>query len=164
MKLRRSVKQCIVLLLSFLMAFEPFAINMARANDGRGLDAEVTEKVETPEAVIETMDVDADENSVFEMWKEMAGKSESQEDSLMKPVDYLYYMYSLRGRSKGDSNEKMAKIENALTWGEWMNTITGAYSLMDDGCTDVFSYYNTLGMIWKVRLTNTYKTISLGIT
>ncbi len=147
MKLRRSVKQCIVLLLSFLMAFEPFAINMARANDGRGLDAEVTEKVETPEAVIETMDVDADDNSVFESWKEMANKGENQEDSLMKPVDYLYYMYSLRGRSKGDSPEKMALIENALAWGEWMNTITGAYSLMDDGCTDVFSYYNTLGMI-----------------
>ena len=146
MKLRRSVKQCIVLLLSFLMAFEPFAVNIVRANDAPDAE-EVSATVESPEAVTETMDVDADEKSVYEQFKEIANKSESEEDSLMKPVDYLYYMYSLRGRSKGDSDETVAKIEHALTWGEWMNTITSAYSLMDDGCTDVFTYYNTLGMI-----------------
>ncbi len=145
MKLRRSVKQCIVLLLSFLMAFEPFAVNIVRANDAP--DAEnVSATVESPEASTETMDAD-DEKSIYEQFKEIANKSDSEENSLMKPVDYLYYMYSLRGRSKGDSEEDIAKIENALTWGEWMNTITSAYSLMDDGCTDVYTYYNTLGMI-----------------
>ena len=145
MKLRRSVKQCIVLLLSFLMVFEPFAVNMVRANDAP--DAEnVKATVEMPESSVETMDAD-DEKGIFEQFKEIANKSETEENSLMKPVDYLYYMYSLRGRSKGDSDETIAKIENALTWGEWMNTITSAYSLMDDGCTDVYSYYNTLGMI-----------------
>ena len=128
------------------MVFEPFAVNIVRAMDAP--DAEnVSAKVSTPEAVSETMDVDDDEKSVFEQFKEIANKSDTEVDSLMKPVDYLYYMYSLRGRSKGDSDETIAKIENALTWGEWMNTITSAYSLMDDGCTDVFTYYNTLGMI-----------------
>ena len=145
MKLRRSVKQCIVLLLSFLMAFEPFAINMARAMD-REPDAEVTETVTSAEPEVETMDAD-NEESVFEQFKEIANKSESEDGSLMKPVDYLYYMYSLRGRSVDTKAEDIEKIENAIVWGEWMNTITGAYSLMDDGCTDVFTFYNTLGMI-----------------
>ena len=146
MKLRRSVKQCLVLILSFLMAFEPFAVNMVQAGE-REMDAEVTETVTSPDSAIETLDTNADEKSVYEEFKEMANKSEDEEGSLMKPVDYLEYMYSLRGRSLKDDEETANKIENAILWGEWMNTISGAYALMDDGCTDVFSFYNTLGTI-----------------
>ncbi len=138
MKLRRRVKQCIVLLLSFLMAFEPFAINMVQA---RSLEAEVTEEAKVPEALIDTMSGDTEE-AVFEEFKELI-----DEGSMMKPVDYLNYMLSLRGRSIGDDKDKTRKIENALVWGEWMNTITTAYATMDDGCTDVFTFYNTLGTI-----------------
>ena len=127
------------------MAFEPFAINMVRAGE-REPDAEVTETVSSPEPEVETMDAD-NEESVFEQFKEIVNKSESEDGSLMKPVDYLYYMYSLRGRSVDTDAKDVEKIEHALAWGEWMNTITSAYALMDDGCTDVFTYYNTLGMI-----------------
>jgi len=42
-------------------------------------------------------------------------------------------MLSLRGRTKEE--------QEAKTWGEWMTSLTGAYMLMDDGCTDVFSFY-----------------------
>ncbi len=145
MKLRRSVKQCIVLLLSFLMAFEPFAINMVRAQDSAPDAEEVAESVKVTEP--DTTTLEGDDKSVYEQLKEMANKGEDESDSLMKPVDYLNFMYSLRGRSIGDDDDTMKKIENALIWGEWMNTITAAYAMMDDGCSDVFTYYNTLGVI-----------------
>lgn len=57
-------------------------------------------------------------------------------NEIVAPADYLEYMLSLRGRSKEEAE--------AIAWGEWMTSISGAYSLMDDGCTDVFSFYSTL--------------------
>ena len=145
MKLRRSVKQYLVLLLSFLMAFEPFAINMVQAMD-RDPDTEISdnERVEVPAPEVEEMNADSEE-AVFEQFKEMINNE--GDGGIMKPVDYLNYMYSLRGRSVDDDADTIKKIENALVWGEWMNTITNSYAMMDDGCTDVFTYYNTLGMI-----------------
>lgn len=57
-------------------------------------------------------------------------------DEIVAPADYLEYMLSLRGRTKEEAE--------AVAWGEWMTSISGAYALMDDGCTDVFSFYSTL--------------------
>jgi hypothetical protein len=54
----------------------------------------------------------------------------------MTPKDYLEYMLSLRGRTKEEAEAK--------AWGEWMTSLTGAYMLMDDGCTDVFSFYGAM--------------------
>ena len=57
-------------------------------------------------------------------------------EEVMTPNDYLEYMLALRGRTKEEAEAK--------AWGEWMTSLTGAYMLMDDGCTDVFSFYGTL--------------------
>ncbi|NCB39652.1 MAG: hypothetical protein EOM80_12890, partial [Erysipelotrichia bacterium] len=57
-------------------------------------------------------------------------------EEIMAPGDYLEYMLSLRGRTKEEAE--------AVAWGEWMGSISGAYALMDDGCTDVFTFYSTL--------------------
>ena len=57
-------------------------------------------------------------------------------EEVMAPNDYLEYMLALRGRSKEEAEAK--------AWGEWMTSLTGAYMLMDDGCTDVFSFYGTM--------------------
>lgn len=57
-------------------------------------------------------------------------------DEVVAPADYLEYMLSLRGRSKEDAE--------ANAWGEWMMSMSGAYMMMDDGCSDVFSFYSTL--------------------
>ena len=57
------------------------------------------------------------------------------------PADYLEYVLALQGRSK-DGNPK--EDAEAYAWGEWMMTISGAYAMMDDGCSDVFSFYSTL--------------------
>ncbi|MDN5279376.1 MAG: hypothetical protein PWR01_3341 [Clostridiales bacterium] len=57
-------------------------------------------------------------------------------DQVMSPAEYLEYMLALRGRTKEEAEAK--------AWGEWMTSLTGAYMLMDDGCTDVFSFYGTM--------------------
>ena len=124
MKLRGRTNRFIVFLLSFLMAFEPFAINMVRAAE--------TESV--PQPVVEYLNTDGIEGII-------------DIEEVEKPVDYLDYMLSLRGRSMADDPITANNQDEAIAWGEWMNTLTGAYSLMDDGCTDVFSYYNTLGEV-----------------
>lgn len=145
MKLHRSMKQFIVFLLAFLMAFEPFAVNMVYAGSPDG-DSDAT--VATPDAAIETLDANANDSKdiaiTFEKSYEAADDVNSAE-AVMKPGEYLEYMYELRGRSKETSAEDARKIEKSLAWGEWMNTISGAYAVMDDGCTDVFSFYSTLG-------------------
>jgi DNA-binding transcriptional regulator YhcF (GntR family) len=57
-------------------------------------------------------------------------------DEVMSPNEYLEYMLALRGRTKEEAEAK--------AWGEWMTSLTGAYMLMDDGCSDVFSFYGTM--------------------
>ncbi|MBU1108862.1 MAG: hypothetical protein KKB51_19450 [Candidatus Riflebacteria bacterium] len=52
------------------------------------------------------------------------------------PADYLEYVLALRGRNKEEAEAK--------AWGDWMMTLSGAYMMMDDGCSDVFSFYSTL--------------------
>ena len=121
MKLHRSVKRYLIFLLSFLMAFEPFMINVVRAEEAADARPEV--------GVEENLD-DGFENL-----------------DVLKPVEYLEYMLSLRGRSRSDSPDEVEAIESAIAWGEWMNTLSGAYALMDDGSTDVITFYNTLGEI-----------------
>ena len=60
-------------------------------------------------------------------------------DKVLTPNEYLEYMLSLRGRTKEE--------QEAKTWGEWMTSLTGAYMLMDDGCTDVFSFYGAMSQM-----------------
>ena len=158
MKLHRGLKQSIIFLLAFLMAFEPFAVNMVYADpDSDSTGAEVT----VPTA--ETMDMSEDDFNAMNTENGLENTftdADGDESQVLKPVDYLDYMYSLRGRSKAEieeipltdengnelsTQEKIKRVENAFVWGEWMNTISGAYAMMDDGCTDVFSFYNTLG-------------------
>ena len=77
-------------------------------------------------------------------------------DEIVAPADYLEYMLSLRGRTKEEAE--------AIAWGEWMTSISGAYALMDDGCTDVFSFYSTLSDM-SPHFTNTpyyFKAVSLA--
>lgn len=57
-------------------------------------------------------------------------------DQVMSPAEYLEYMLALRGRTKEEAEAK--------AWGEWMTSLSGSYMLMDDGCTDVFSFYGTM--------------------
>ena len=121
MKLHKRLNQYIVIILSFLMAFEPFAINMVRA-------------AETPKPFVETLDTEGIEGIV-------------DLEEVEKPAEYLEYMLSLRDRSRSDDAITAKSKDEAIAWGEWMNTISGVYALMDDGCTDVFTFYNTLGEI-----------------
>ena len=57
-------------------------------------------------------------------------------EEIEAPADYLEYVLALRGRTKEEAE--------ANAWGEWMMTLSGAYMMMDDGCSDVFSFYSTL--------------------
>ena len=125
MKFRSLTKRFLVFLLSFLMAFEPFAVNMVRA-------AEADNSVPLPE--VEEMDLDGIDGII-------------DLNEVMEPAEYLEYTLNLRGRSRGDDPETANQIDEAVAWGEWMNTITGAYAKMDDGCTDVFSFYSALGQV-----------------
>ncbi len=77
-------------------------------------------------------------------------------DEIVAPADYLEYMLSLRGRTKDEAE--------AIAWGEWMTSISGAYAMMDDGCTDVFSFYSTLSDM-SPHFTNTpyyFKAVSMA--
>lgn len=67
-------------------------------------------------------------------------------DEIVSPAEYLEYALALRGRTREE-------VE-ANAWGEWMSSLSGAYTLMDDGCTDVFSFYNTMGEM-SPHFTNT---------
>ncbi len=67
-------------------------------------------------------------------------------DQIVTPAEYLEYTLALRGRTKEQAE--------ANAWGEWMMTLSGAYMMMDDGCSDVFSFYNTLGEM-SPHFTNT---------
>ncbi len=157
MKLQRGMKNFIVFLLAFLMAFEPFAVNMVYANsapDSEDTDAQVEQLDEQEEEETE-LDENTDPEKLSQILDPEKTLSPNGEDG------YLEYLYSLRGRSRKqlkevtiydkdgkevtDVNEKIRIIEGAFAWGEWMNTISSAYAIMDDGCTDVFSFYNTLG-------------------
>ena len=109
MKLQRSVKNFIVFLLAFLMAFEPFAVNMVYAGSPDG-DSDAT--VATPDAALETLDANNDSKDIaitFEKSYE-AANDENAADAVMKPGEYLEYMYELRGRSKETSSEDARKI------------------------------------------------------
>ncbi|MBP5469445.1 MAG: hypothetical protein J6Z11_09390, partial [Candidatus Riflebacteria bacterium] len=144
MKLHRSMKQFIVFLLAFLMAFEPFAVNMVYANSGP--DSDTNAEIVAPDADLETLEGNSDSEGVADNLDKMLENSGDDNDpATMKPAEYLEYMYKLRGRSKTTTSEDARKIEKALAWGEWMNTISGSYAMMDDGCNDVFTFYNTLG-------------------
>jgi hypothetical protein len=67
-------------------------------------------------------------------------------DEIVPPLDYLNYILKMRGRSK--------KEVEARAWGEWMMTLNSAYMLVDDGSTDVMTFYQALkvlrenNMIW----------------
>jgi hypothetical protein len=131
MKLHSRAKQYIVFLLAFLMAFEPFAVNMVYASSidpNDGIDEVEKFKVEEEDGL-----------------ENITDKSGFEALDIMKPADYLNYIVSLRGRSVSDNAQQARAQEKAIAWGEWMNTISGAYSLMDDGCTDVFTFYDALG-------------------
>lgn len=117
------------------MAFEPFVINMVRAQE---LDKVELSDLKPEVGYLDTTGIDG----IIDL------------DEVEQPADYLEYMLSLRGRSRSDDSITADKIDEAMAWGEWMNTLTGAYALMDDGCTDVFSFYNTLGEI-NFHLSNT---------
>lgn len=60
-------------------------------------------------------------------------------EEVMSPKEYLEYMLALRGRTKEEAEAK--------AWGEWMTSLSGAYMLMDDSCTDVFSFYGTMSRL-----------------
>ena len=67
-------------------------------------------------------------------------------DEIVPPLDYLNYILKLRGRTREE-------VE-ARAWGEWMMTLNSAYMLVDDGSTDVITFYQALkvlrdnNMIW----------------
>lgn len=103
-----SRNRILIILFAFWLAFEPFALTIARANDS----------LPAPELNTEGIEGIVDINEV------------------MSPKEYLEYMLALRGRSKEEAEAK--------AWGEWMTSLTGAYMMMDDGCTDVFSFYGTM--------------------
>ena len=98
----------LIFFLAFWLAFEPFIINVAFAND------------DVPQPILNTEGIEGIEDI----------------NEIVAPADYLEYMLSLRGRTKEEAE--------AIAWGEWMTSISGAYAMMDDGCTDVFSFYSTL--------------------
>lgn len=131
MKFHNRTKRYLIFILSFLMAFEPFAVEMVRAAEAEDM-AQVVAEVEGP--VVEHLDTDGIDGII-------------DIEEVEKPVDYLEYMLSLRGRSRSDDSITANNIDEAVAWGEWMNTISGAYTQMDDGCTDVFSFYNALGEV-----------------
>jgi hypothetical protein len=75
---------------------------------------------------------------------------------VVAPAEYRDYMLSLRGRTREEAE--------ANAWGEWMMSLSGAYMMMDDGCADVFSFYNTLGDM-SPHFTNTpyyFKAVSMA--
>ncbi len=59
-------------------------------------------------------------------------------EEIVAPADYLDYMLTLRGRTKEEAE--------ARAWGEWMMTLSSAYMQMDDGASDVFSFYTALSL------------------
>ncbi len=54
-------------------------------------------------------------------------------DEVMTPSEFVDYQLALRGRTQEEAEAK--------AWGDWMMSMTGAYMMMDDGCSDVFSFY-----------------------
>lgn len=118
----------LIFFLAFWLAFEPFAISVARANEN------------VPKPILNTEGIEGIESI----------------DEVVAPAEYLDYTLSLRGRSKEEAE--------AIAWGEWMTSLSGAYALMDDGCTDVFTFYSTLGEM-SPHFTNTpyyFKAVSLA--
>lgn len=101
------------------LAFEPMVVTIAYASDldTTGVDGIVD--IPQPEKP-DTSKVDGIVNI----------------DDVMTPVEYLDYMLSLRGRTKAEAEAK--------AWGDWMMALSGAYLLMDDGCSDVFSFYSAV--------------------
>ena len=100
MKLQRSVKNFIVFLLAFLMAFEPFAVNMVYA--GSAPDSDETD-IQVEELDEQKEEADMDENTDPEQLSQILDPdktlSPSGEDG------YLEYLYSLRGRSRKQLSE-----------------------------------------------------------
>ena len=91
MKLHSRAKQYIVFLLAFLMAFEPFAVNMVYAG-GSPDDDNVKAEITVPEAEAENLSGDPDDTETI---MNEFQKLEDNHDNL-KPVDYLNYLYTLR--------------------------------------------------------------------
>lgn len=60
-------------------------------------------------------------------------------DEVVAPADYLEYIMRLRGQTREDAE--------ARAWGEWMMMLNSTYLLMDDGASDVFSFYEAMKIL-----------------
>ncbi|MDD3147906.1 MAG: hypothetical protein PHD82_11425 [Candidatus Riflebacteria bacterium] len=60
-------------------------------------------------------------------------------EEVVAPADYLQQVLRLRGQTRDDAE--------ARAWGEWMMMLNSTYLLMDDGASDVFSFYEAMKML-----------------
>lgn len=60
-------------------------------------------------------------------------------DEIVAPADYLDQMMKLRGATKDDAE--------ARAWGEWMMMLNSTFVQLDDGASDVFSFYEAMKML-----------------
>ena len=119
-----------ILLFALWMAFQPAVVTIVQAND-------------QPSPAEELLDTEGIDGIVS--IEEVANQSPDEID-IIPPKDYLNHMLTLRGATKEEAEAK--------AWGDWMSTMSGAYMMMDDGCSDVFSFYSTMQSM-QPHLTNT---------
>lgn len=60
-------------------------------------------------------------------------------EEVVAPADYLQHVLRLRGQTRDEAE--------ARAWGEWMMMLNSTYLLMDDGASDVFSFYEAMKML-----------------
>ncbi len=133
----------LILVFTFWFAISPMVVSIAQAND---MPEPSAPGERMPQPIINTEQLP---DGIVSM------------DQVVKPVEYLNSLREAKGdkavttdtsfdgllHTRADLDRK-AQIDRA--WADWMMTMGNIYTAMDDGCHEVFSYYESMAKVKKV--------------